>query len=172
MEGWLGGQLRQRLASLLPSSQSRWMPREQWDALVRGEDCLFCTQLQQESGFDGYGFIIADLSVSRLTLTRNQYIHGECVLAYKNHVKEFHQLSQEERHLFIDDLAHASRAIEKVFAPLKIGADTGSGGYPHLYWRIKPRYYGDTLPAHLAERTLPDHVYTMYVSELRDALSE
>lgn len=171
-EGWITQQIQQRLKDLLPASSSRWMPREQWDALVRGENCVFCTRLQQESGSDGHGFIVADLGVTRLNLPRNQYIHGECVLISKRHVKEFYELSLEERHLFMDDLARASKAIERVFAPLKIGIDTGSSGYPHLYCRLKPRYYGDTVPAHMAERTLPEHVYAMYISELRNALLE
>lgn len=169
---WCAQQVQQRLADLLPSSSSQWMPREQWDALVRGENCAFCAHLKREGDFDGYGFIVADLNVTRLKLTRNQYIHGECVLTYKRHVKEFYDLPREEQYLFMDDLSRSARAIEKVFAPLKMSMDMGSSGYPHLYCRLKPRYYGDSGAAHMAERILPDHVYAMYVSELRNALAE
>ncbi|GHO63846.1 hypothetical protein KSC_027380 [Ktedonobacter sp. SOSP1-52] len=169
---WFTQQVQQRLEELLPSGSSGWMPREQWDALVRGENCAFCAQLEKNGAFDGYGFIIADLSVTRLKLTKNQYIHGECILTSKHHIKEFYDLSQEDRSLFIEDLARSAKAIEKVFAPLKMSVDMGSSGYPHLYCRLKPRYYGDAAPGHMAERILPSHEYAKYVSELRAALAE
>jgi diadenosine tetraphosphate (Ap4A) HIT family hydrolase len=173
---WFSQQIQQRLGELLPSGGSRWMPREQWDALVRGEDCAFCRQLAQEDDFDGYGFNVADLHVSRLRLTRNQYIRGECILTYKRHVKELHDLTQEERCLFTEDLACSTRAIEKVFAPLKMCIDTGSSGYPHLYFRLKPRYYDDAAPgermSHVAERILRPEEYAQYISQLRLALAE
>lgn len=172
IEGWFAQQVQQRLEVLLSSSSSQWMPREQWDALVRGENCISCTQLAKNEDFDGYGFNIADLRVARLKLVRNQYIHGECILTYKRHVKEFYDLPQEEYHWFIEDLVRSAKAIEKVFAPLKMSLDMGSSGFPHLYCRLKPRYYGDTAPAHMAERILPSHEYTKYVSELRAALAE
>ncbi|GHO80274.1 hypothetical protein KSD_80450 [Ktedonobacter sp. SOSP1-85] len=110
-----------------------------WDALVRGENCAFCAQLEKNGDFDGYGFIVADLSMTRLKLTKNQYIHGECILTSKRHIKEFYDLSQEDRYLFIEDLARSAKAIEKVFAPLKMSVDMGSSGYPHLYCRLKAR---------------------------------
>ena len=81
-------------------------------------------------------------------------------------------LSQEEYHWFIEDLVRSAKAVEKVFAPLKMSLDMGSSGYPHLYCRLKPRYYGDTAAAHMAERILPSHEYAMYVSELKAALTE
>lgn len=173
---WFAQQVQQRLGDLLPAGSSRWMPREQWDALVRGENCAYCRQLAQEGDFDGYGFTVADLHVSRLRLTRNQYIHGECVLTYKRHIKELHDLSQEERSLFMEDLARSSRAIEKVFAPLKMCIDMGSSGYPHLYFRLKPRYYGDAAPgermSHRAQRILPPEECAQYISQLQSALTE
>jgi hypothetical protein len=76
----------------------------------------------------------------------------------------------------MEDLARSSRAIEKVFAPLKMCIDTGSSGYPHLYFRLKPRYYGDAAPgermSHRAQRILPPEEYTQYISQLRLALAE
>jgi len=173
---WFALQVQQRLSELLPSGSSKWMPHEQWDALVRGENCVFCTQLKKDDDFDGYGFIVADLHATRLTLAKNQYIHGECILTYKHHIKEFYDLSQDERYLFTDDLARSAKAIEKVFTPLKMSVDMGSSGYPHLYCRLKPRYYGDaaagTAMTHIAERVLPSHEYAKYVAELRAALIE
>ena len=175
-EEWFTQQVQQSLSELLPSGSSKWMPREQWDALVRGENCVHCALLAKDEGFDGYGFIVADLTVTRLRLTKNQYIHGECVLSYKRHIKELHDLSQEERYWFVDDLTRSAKAIEKVFSPLKMSIDMGSSGYPHLYCRLKPRYYGDAAPeqrmSHHAERILDSREYEKYVTELKAALAQ
>jgi diadenosine tetraphosphate (Ap4A) HIT family hydrolase len=173
---WAAEQIRKNLSELLPSGPSKWMPREQWEALVRGENCVHCAQLAKNEAFDGYGFVVADLNVARLSLTKNQYIHGECVFTYKRHVKELHDLSQKEQYVFIDDLTRSARAIEKVFTPLKMSIDMGSSAYPHLYCRLKPRYYGDAAPeqrmSHAAERLLDPLEYEKYVTELRAALAQ
>ncbi|GER89905.1 hypothetical protein KDW_40670 [Dictyobacter vulcani] len=83
---------------------------------------------------------------------------------------------QEEQYLFIDDLTRSARAIEKVFTPLKMSIDMGSSRYPHLYCRLKPRYYGDAAPeqrmSHAAERLLDPLEYEKYVTKIRVALAQ
>jgi hypothetical protein len=63
IEEWFAQQVQQSLSILLPSGSSQWMPRERWDALVRGENCVFCAQLARDDDFDGYGL---SLRISRL----------------------------------------------------------------------------------------------------------
>ena len=50
----------------------QWMPRERWDALVRGEGCPLCASLVADVAADAYSYTVADLRVSaesgRLTL--------------------------------------------------------------------------------------------------------
>jgi hypothetical protein len=79
-----------------------WMPREKWDALVRGDECNDCLHLA--SGNNLHGHTIAHLRVSRLDLLKAQFVPGCCVLYYKEHVVEPYQLEPEKQQLyFIND---------------------------------------------------------------------
>ena len=53
----------------MSQAPKNWMPRDQWDALVRGEGCPLCKTLRANNDDDQYGFTIADLAVSRLRLS-------------------------------------------------------------------------------------------------------
>jgi hypothetical protein len=45
------------------------MPREWWDALVRGEGCPVCVEVASDAQVSEEGYIVADLAVSRLRLS-------------------------------------------------------------------------------------------------------
>ena len=48
-----------------------WMPRDRWDALVRGEDCAACAEVRGLGLDNGEGYFVTDLAVSRLRLQRD-----------------------------------------------------------------------------------------------------
>ena len=58
---------------MMPSSQE-WMPREQWDALVRGQGCPACAEVTSSEQANEQGFFVADLDFSRLRLAANQFV--------------------------------------------------------------------------------------------------
>ena len=39
---------------------------------------------------------------------------GRCIVAYKDHVSEIVDISEEERRLFFEDVAHAAKAIHEM----------------------------------------------------------
>ena len=82
---------------------------ENWDALIRGEDCPVCELIRLDEAEDEHGIAIADLSFSRLFLAKNQYVRGYCVLMCHRHVIEPHELTAEERAKYFDDLALVGR---------------------------------------------------------------
>ena len=63
-----------------------WMPRERWEALVRGEDCPLCKEVAATEKAGDYGYTITDLKFSRLRLNANQYVVGYCVLICHKHM--------------------------------------------------------------------------------------
>ena len=74
-------------------SQARaWMPRDRWDALVRGENCPACAEVASVGRDNSEGYFVADLGVSRLRLQREQHVPGWCVLLLRRHVREPHEL--------------------------------------------------------------------------------
>ncbi len=81
----------------LPPGPARWMPRERWDALVRGEGCPLCRDLAAGTEVDAYGYAVADMRLSRLRLAANQSVPGYCVLIARRHVREPYELDRSRR---------------------------------------------------------------------------
>jgi diadenosine tetraphosphate (Ap4A) HIT family hydrolase len=133
-------------SALMMDTPSAWMPREQWDALVRGEDCPLCAELESQEALDAHGYTIADLSMSRLRLAANQSIPGYCVLICKTHVREWYQLSSGDSRSYFEDMRQAALALEQVFSPVKMNFEILGNSIPHLHCHIKPRFYGDPAP--------------------------
>jgi len=121
-----------------------WMPRDKWDALIRGDNCGDCTHLA--SGQNPHGYKVADLRVSRLDLSKSQFVPGCCILYLRRHVVEPYQLSAEERTLYFEDLMRSAQAIANVFKPVKMNYQILGNGGPHLHCFLQPRFYGDSEP--------------------------
>jgi diadenosine tetraphosphate (Ap4A) HIT family hydrolase len=155
--------------------QQAWMPRERWDALVRGEDCPLCAEVASKDESDSQGYRIADSYVSRLRLDANQWVAGYCVLISKIHAREFYKLAEEDQSLFFYDLAEAAKALEAVFSPLKLNFQILGNLVPHVHCHIIPRYYGDPAPGrpidpHAETARLTADGYASRVELIRSAL--
>jgi diadenosine tetraphosphate (Ap4A) HIT family hydrolase len=131
----------------MSDAPTTWMPRQRWDALVRGEECPLCATVRSTAAADAYGYTIADLQLSRLRLASNQFVPGYCVLICARHVIEPYHLTSEERTLFFDDLARAAEAIARVVTPIKMNVQILGNAVPHLHAHLVPRYYGDPAPS-------------------------
>jgi diadenosine tetraphosphate (Ap4A) HIT family hydrolase len=80
--------------------------------------------------------------VSSLILFKEQSKPGRCIVAYKDHVSEIVDISDEERNAFFADVTRAARAIHAAFSPDKVNygayGDTGC----HLHMHLVPKYKG------------------------------
>ena len=90
----------------------------------------------------GFGIKICDMQVSQLILFKEQSHPGRVIVAYKDHVSEIVDISEEERNAFMADVVKASNAIHKAFKPNKVNygayGDTGC----HLHMHLVPKYEG------------------------------
>jgi diadenosine tetraphosphate (Ap4A) HIT family hydrolase len=123
-----------------------WMPRERWDALVRGEGCPICVEAVSDAQVGEDGYVVADLAMSRLRLSVHQSLPGYCVLLCKKHVREPYELSPEDQMLFFADMMRVGKALEQTFDAVKMNFELLGNAVPHLHCHIKPRYYGDPAP--------------------------
>jgi diadenosine tetraphosphate (Ap4A) HIT family hydrolase len=123
-----------------------WMPREQWEALVRGEGCELCEVLKERPDVNEYGVTVVEMGISLFRLMFNQYAPGYAVLVCTRHVREPYELAQAEYTQFFDDMMRAGRALENVFQPVKMNFQILGNLTPHLHAHIIPRYYGDDAP--------------------------
>jgi diadenosine tetraphosphate (Ap4A) HIT family hydrolase len=151
----------------------RWMPRQEWDALVSGDGCPMCANVERQE--TRYGFLVARLEVSNLSLSKNQYVPGYCVLIYREHAAEIHRLPPETQAAFLRDLVQAGTAIARVFRPDKMNYQLLGNLVPHLHWHIVPRYWGDPAPGRPIDpggggRFLQPAEYQRLIAELRSAL--
>jgi len=87
-----------------------------------------------------FGIKICDLDVSQLILFKEQSKPGRCIVAYKDHVSEIVDISDDERNRFFADVNRASKAIHAAFNPDKVNygayGDTGC----HLHMHLCPKY--------------------------------
>ena len=154
---------------------SEWMPREQWDALVRGEGCPMCSELAAGTEANEFGFTVAKLNMSVLRLSTNQYAPGYSVLICTRHVREPYELPAQECSLYFEDMMQAGLALEKVYHATKMNFQILGNALPHLHCHIIPRYYGDGAPGRpldplLTQKRLSPEAYAEQVAAIRAAL--
>ncbi|MDR0332503.1 MAG: HIT family protein [Dysgonamonadaceae bacterium] len=102
-------------------------------------ECLYCqrNELQKSLMID-----ICDLEVSRLFLFKEQTYKGRCVVAHKEHIDEFFELTDEQRNAFMKDVARVSRAMSEALDAEKINMGAYSDVLSHLHFHLVPKYIG------------------------------
>ena len=104
---------------------------------MKDKNCAYCMLGEL---LEQFGIYICDLSVSSLILFKEQSHKGRCIVAYKDHVSEIVDITDEERNLFFADVSKAAKAIHAAFGPDKVNygayGDTGH----HLHVHLVPKY--------------------------------
>lgn len=137
------------------------------------QNCGYCVKGEP---LDTFGIYICDLSVSLLVLFKEQSHRGRCIVAYKDHVSELTDLSDEQRNAFFADVARASKAIHQAFHPDKVNygayADTGH----HLHMHLVPKYkddafeWGSTFAMDPQRVHLSDDEYADIIEKIKENL--
>lgn len=99
-------------------------------------DCFYCAKNQtlRERMIE-----VAELSISTLYLNRDQTHRGRCILACKRHVKEFYELSVQERSLYAEDAARVATLLNRLFHPDKINYGIYGDIVSHLHIHLVPK---------------------------------
>ena len=139
---------------------------------MKDTQCGYCMRGEL---LDKFGIYICDLEVSSLILFREQSKKGRCIVAYKDHVSEIVDISEEERNKFFADVTRVAKAIHKVFAPDKLNygmyGDTGC----HLHVHLCPKYrdgdeWGGTFTMNPQKVYLTDEQYAEMIDKIKAAL--
>ena len=106
-----------------------------------------------------------------LILFKEQSKPGRCIVAYKDHVSEIVDISDEERNAFMADVVRVTRAMDKAFHPEKINYGAYSDKLSHLHFHLAPKYvdgpdYGGTFQMNPGKVYLTEAEY----QELIDAI--
>ena len=76
---------------------------------MKDNNCGYCMRNEL---LDAFGIYICDLRVSSLILFKEQSKPGRVIVAYKDHVSEIVNISEEERNLFMADVTRAAKGGE------------------------------------------------------------
>jgi len=122
-----------------------------------------------------FGIKICDLQVSQLILFKEQSHPGRVIVAYKDHVSELVNISDEERNLFFADVATAANAIHKTFHPDKVNYGAYGDGGCHLHFHLVPKYegqfeWGTPFTMNPGKTYLTDAEYEAMIEKIKAAL--
>ena len=136
------------------------------------KDCLYC---QNNETLHSLMIEVAQLSVSRMFIFKEQTYHGRCLVAYKDHVDDLNLLSDEERNAFMADVAKVARAMQKEFNPAKINYGAYSDTLSHLHFHLIPKYeggpdFGGVFQMNPKKVYLSDEEYAEMAEALKKAL--
>ena len=139
---------------------------------MKDPNCGYCVHGEPLAAF---GIHICDLSVSSLFLFKEQSHPGRVIVAYKDHVSELVNISDEERNLFFADVATAANAIHKVFHPDKVNYGAYGDGGCHLHFHLVPKYegqfeWGTPFAMNPGKTYLTEAEYDEMIAKIKEAL--
>lgn len=101
-----------------------------------GIDCPMCPDTATDD-------VVAELASGKVHLQNDSAYRGYCILILHRHAIEIHELTPEERHTWIEDIARIGRAITTVCSPAKLNVSMLGNLCPHLHCHVMPRTIGD-----------------------------
>ena len=139
---------------------------------MKDQNCAYCMRGEL---LDKFGIHICDLRVSSLILFKEQSKPGRVIVAYKDHVSELVNISDEERNLFFADVATAANAIHKAFHPNKVNYGAYGDGGCHLHFHLVPKYegqfeWGTPFAMNPGKSYLTDAEYEEMIEKIKAAL--
>jgi diadenosine tetraphosphate (Ap4A) HIT family hydrolase len=135
-------------------------------------ECLYC---QGNETLHRLMIKICNLEVSQLFLFKEQSYPGRCNVVYKDHAVDFHELSDEQRNAFMQDVANVGKAITSVFKPAKINYGAYADTLSHLHIHIVPKYkdgygFGGVFEMNPQKITLSAIEYAEIIEKIKAAL--
>ena len=136
-------------------------------------NCSYCAE---GALLDAFGIKICELPASKLYLFKEQSHKGRVIVASKFHVSEMIDLSDADRHAFLDDVCRVARALHAAFQPKKVNygayGDTGC----HLHFHLVPKYegefeYGGTFEMNPKRKTLAPEEYDALIAAIKAQLA-
>ena len=136
---------------------------------MKDQNCGYCVHGEP---LDAFGIYVCELSVSSLVLFKEQSHPGRCIVAYKDHIGEMVEISDEERNAFFADVDRVAKALHAAFKPDKVNygayGDTGR----HLHFHLVPKYrdefeWGGTFEMNPKKVFLTDEQYAEMIEKIK-----
>ena len=139
---------------------------------MKDQNCAYCVEGEL---LDAFGIKICELESSKVYLFKEQSHLGRVIVAHKKHVSELVELSQEELHLYFDEVAKVANVLHKLFQPEKVNygayGDTGHHLHFHLVPKDKDGYeWGGVFAMNPGEKYLTEQEYAELVEKIKNEL--
>lgn len=137
--------------------------------MKKDSNCLYCTNNQT---LHDLMIKICDLDVSSVFLFKEQTYRGRCLVAYKDHVNELFELSEEDRNAFMKDVCKVTKAMKESLGAVKINMGAYSDKLGHLHFHLAPKYvdgpdYGGTFQMNPQKVYLSDNEYAELIEKIK-----
>jgi len=136
-------------------------------------DCFYCVK---DARLTNLMIEICTLEASTLYLFKEQTYKGRCVVAYNGHKSELFDLDDNERSLYMKDVARVAGAISKAFSADKINYGAYADTMTHLHYHIVPKYkngpsFGGTFEMMPSEKVLlKEEEYNQLINKIKENL--
>ena len=136
---------------------------------MKDQNCGYC---MRGGPLDQFGIYICDLDASVLVLFIEQSHPGRCIVAYKDHVGEMVELSDEDRSAFFADVNRVAKALHAAFHPDKINYGTYGDTAHHMHFHLVPKYkdgfeWGGTFEMNPNKTFLTDAEYAEIIEKIK-----
>lgn len=110
------------------------------------EKCLICDRITMiKEGTNPY--FVKELETGYVVLGDYQFFKGYTLLLCKSHVGEIHELPNDFRKKFLEEMSLVAEAVYKAFEPAKLNYEClGNLERNHCHWHILPRHKDDPEP--------------------------
>ena len=115
---------------------------DRWQNQTDPANCLVCSQAPMPEDMVD----LAELPHSWLNAEPADCLWGACHLTAKAHGPELFDLTPEELHSLMDDVAVCAQALKTVTRAVKINYEIHGNSTPHLHVHLYPRYLDDPFP--------------------------
>lgn len=134
-------------------------------------DCQMCCRWENNIELQ-----IVEFEYSYLTLNRDQFFPGYCLLFAKQHVVELFDLDLKTRQGMMEEVTKTSAVLAQILEPDKINYELLGNMVPHIHWHLVPRFRSDPLwPRPIwsephTETYLTEEEYRQRCQQIRQAL--
>lgn len=107
---------------------------------VKQEGCFYCDPAHQ--GRLDLMIEVGKMKEGILYLFKDQAHLGRCVVAVEDHKSELFDLTEQQRHDYMNDVSAAACAIKKLWGCTKINYGAYGDKLPHFHFHLVPKYEG------------------------------
>lgn len=100
-------------------------------------NCNICKRLKQ---FASDPALVYEFPNSVLLLGNHQYFQGYCILLYKRHVRELHELDSDTQAALNRELMISTASVAETVKPWKMNHACLGNQDQHIHWHIIPRH--------------------------------